>query len=273
MKKILVPTDFSEGAYHALQYAVELAKEYGASIDVVNAFYMPPSGSTILVDITDVLKKSADEAMAKLRAKVEASAMHGEVDMRFETHYGSVEQTIAYHVKHKGVDAVVMGTQGAGGITEKWLGTNASSAAKNTEVPLWVIPAGKDFRMPRKILCATDLKMFRDEEPLEYVRQLANKFHSEVKFLHVRQDDSEKPEEKACKEWADERFPVRKPEFVFVHDDDIEDGIEDAVEDEKPDLLVVVRREYGFFKNLFHSSVTRQVVNSADLPILVLKGG
>ena len=166
---------------------------------------------------------------------------------------------------------VVMGTQGAGGITEKFLGTNASAAAKNVDAPLWVIPAEKSFRMPERILCATDLKLFEQERSLKFIAGLAELFDAEVKFLHVRQSDREEPKEDAFKTWVKDKFGDRKTKFIFIHDDDIDEGIEDAVEDENPDLLVVVRRDYGFFRNLLHSSITRQVVNSADLPILVLK--
>lgn len=271
MKKILVPTDYSEGAFHALKYAVELAEKYKSTIDVVNAYSMPPSGSTVMVDITEVLKKSADEAMEKLRKKVEDSSLHGKVEIRYSTTHGGVVQMIDHWNREKDIDMVVMGTQGASGITEKWLGTNASSAAKNVDKPLWAIPVDRDFSMPHKILFAIDMKVLADESPLHFVADLAKRFDSTVKFLHVRQSDKEYPDTDACKAQIREVFGDRKASFSFIHDDDIDEGIEETVKREHPDLLVVVRHEYGFFRNLFRSSVSRQVVNSAKLPILVLK--
>ncbi len=271
MKKILVPTDYSEGAFHALQYAVELAEKYNATIDVVNAYSMPPSGSTVMVDITHVLKKSADEAMEKLRKKVETAGLHGKVEIRYSTDHGGVIQMIDHWSREEHIDMVVMGTQGASGITEKWLGTNASSAAKNVDKPLWAIPADRDFKMPHKILFATDMRVIENERSLHFVADVAECFDSTVKFLHVRQSDKEDPDADACKAQVREVFGDRPTSFSFIHDDDIDEGIEEAVNHEHPDLLVVVRHDYGFFRGLFRSSVSRQVINSAKLPILVLK--
>jgi nucleotide-binding universal stress UspA family protein len=52
----------------------------------------------------------------------------------------------------------------------------------------------------------------------------------------------------------------------------VDEGLEKALQTEKPALLVIVRHDYGFFEGLFHSSVSRKILNNAALPILVLNG-
>ncbi|MDH5768969.1 MAG: universal stress protein, partial [Nitrospirota bacterium] len=39
IKKILFPTDFSEGSSHALKYAIEMSKRYGAKLYILHVVY------------------------------------------------------------------------------------------------------------------------------------------------------------------------------------------------------------------------------------------
>lgn len=271
MHNILVPTDFSEGAFHALEYAIELAKKYESTVNVVNAYSMPATGSTVMVDITEILQKNSEEALAKLQKKVEAAGLTSEVDITFRSSHGGVIQMIEQECRENKVDMVVMGTQGTGGFTENWLGSNTSSAAKNIEKPLWAIPAEGDFVMPRRILFTTDLKVMEDDGCLRFVNDLAERFDSSIKFLHVRQKGEEVNPE-GYKELVHGVFTTKRPMFSFIEDDDIDEGIEEAVKRENPDLLITVQHDYGFFRGLFRSSVSRKIIQSAKLPVLVLRG-
>lgn len=273
MKKILIPTDFSDGALNALVHGLHLAKNLGASIHIVHAYSMPPTGSNVMVDITDILKKNAEEELATLKKRVEGMELAQGIEITYKASYGSVVDVVNRLSQEEGVSLVIMGTQGASGITEKWLGSNTSAAARNVHCPLLAIPAELPYRDISRILFSTDMKVMKSKKPLTFVSDLANMTGATVKFLHIRDEDEDNEEgEEAYRKQVQEIFGDVTPVFTFMYNHEVEDGIREAIERESPSILVVVRHDYGFFQSLVHSSVSRSIVNNASLPILVLNG-
>ncbi|MCH2214463.1 MAG: universal stress protein [Flavobacteriales bacterium] len=270
MKKILLLTDFSDGSFNALIYALNAANILGNSLEIINAYSMPPAASNVMKDITDVLKRNADEDMMKFRRRVEALPIANEVEKEYNTHFGSVVDVINKRGEDGDVNAVFMGTQGASGITEKWLGSNAASAARNVKIPLLAIPVDRPYQPIENILFSTDLKVMKHSECLTFVAKLAKKTGAEVRFFHVRTSE-DTVDESVYKAQIKEYFDI-KPTFSFTYNKDIEEGIENIISTEKPSILVVVRHEHGFFESIWHSSVSRHIINHASLPILVLNG-
>jgi len=269
MKKILVPTDFSDGAFNALIHAIHAAKVLKNTIEVINAYSMPATGSNVMVDITDLLKKNAEEEMLVLKKRVKDLEIAKDLSIAYTTSYGSVVDVINRKADEEQVSMVIMGTQGASGITEKWLGSNTAAAARNVSVPLLAIPVDRPYQPLTNILFSTDMKVMDDAKCMEFVARLAEKTKAEVKFFHVRKED-EKEDVEAYKKQVDAFFKDVNPSFSFTYNEHIDEGIEQTIKKEKPSLLVVVRHDYGFFESIWHSSVSRHIINNASLPILVL---
>ena len=272
MNTILVPTDFSDGAFNALGYAMRLAEIFDYSIKIVHAYRLPTTESGVLVDLTEILAKTAQEELDLLKTKVDA-INHSNLTITYGAHYGSVMEVIHNFSKSEGVELVVMGTQGASGITDKWLGTVAASAAKNVEDPLLIIPANQAYRNLNHILFATDLKEIENEKHLRFLATLAKKSNSRLDFLHIRKVNEEADDEKVAKYRAQIQsiFVEDKTRISYLFDDEVNEGIKDGLETHNPDLLVVVRHKYGFFEGLFRGSLSRKLISESALPILVLQ--
>ena len=276
MKRILVPTDFSKGAFNALIHALNFAKLMNGSIKIINAYSMPPTGSTVMVDITDILKKNADEELEHLKQEVNKLELASEIDISYSSSHGSVIDVIDRLVKENKIDLVVMGTQGASGITEKFLGSNTSAVAKSINIPLIAIPAELSFKSYNKFLFATDMKVLESTKPMQFIGELSKACEADVKFIHVRETGSEELDQEsidAYKDQVESIFdPSTKSSFAYVYEKNPQSGIAETIEMERPDLLIVIHHTYGFFEGLFHSSVSQNIINHASLPILVMKG-
>lgn len=273
MNKILIPTDFSEGAFNALIHGLNLAKMMDGSISIVHAYSMPPTGSNVMVDISDILKKNAEEELTTLEERVSGLELAKGVNIEYSSSYGSVVDVVNRKSNDENIDMVIMGTQGASGITEKWLGSNTAAAARNVNIPLLAIPAEKPFMGIENILFSTDMNVIKKEGPLSFVAELAKKADAKVKFVHIRDSEQhDDSEDQAFKDQVQRLCGDLNPDYTFIQNDAVEKGIEEAIEKEKPSMLVMVRHEYGFFESIWHSSVTRSILNSASLPILVLNG-
>jgi nucleotide-binding universal stress UspA family protein len=276
MKRILVPTDFSKGAFNALLHAMNIAKMINASIRIVHAYSMPPTGSTVMVDITDILKKNADEELENLKLEVKKLELANDLNINYVSSHGSVIDVINRQTRESEIDLVVMGTQGASGITEKFLGSNTAAVAKNIDIPMIAVPAELAYKPYKKFLFTTDMKVLKNSRPMQFIGEFSKECEAEVKFIHVRAPGSEELDQSEIDAYRDQVESIFDPEtkssFAYVYDEDPEEGIANTIKMERPDLIIVIHHSYGFFEGMFHSSVSQNIINRASLPILVMKG-
>ncbi len=274
MKKILVPTDFSDGAFNALIHALHIAKQFGAAIDIIHAYSIPPTGTAVMVDLTDILRKNANEELVLLRERVDALNLSEGITINYLAEHGTVIDTLERSTRKHGSELVIMGTQGASGITEKWLGSNTAAAARNLNIPMIAVPAESPYQPYTNIVFATDFKIADDKQTMNLVKDFVKNFEGRLRFLHVMDPDekTDTATTTAFRERMHSEFGAPEPTFTFVVDEDIDEGIEDAIEQYGADLLITVRHEYGFFEGLFRSSVSQKIINAASLPILIIKG-
>ena len=145
MKTILVPTDFSDGAFNALEHAIHYAKRLNYAIKVVHAYSMPPTGSAVMVDITEILEKNANEELALLKKRVEALNYSEGTSISYHAFHGAVVHVIDRTSETEVIEFVDMGTKGASGITEKLLGTHAADEATYVKDPSLLISAKQKY--------------------------------------------------------------------------------------------------------------------------------
>lgn len=273
MKKILVPTDFSDGAFNALEYALHFARLLNFSVEVVHAYNMPATGSMVMVDITEIIAKNTQEELDLLKNRVDELSYAKDIQIVYRKEHGTVVDMINRVSREAGFEFAVMGTQGSSGITDKWLGTNAMDAVKFVEDPLMIVPANHTYKNMDHILFATDLKLTGNEDHLKFLSLIAEKSSAKIEFLHIRKQGENVDDEKLA-EYQDQlnrTFGESRPRIAYLYDNEVHEGIEEAIESKRPELLVVVRHKYGFFEGLFKSSVSKQLISKSKLPILVLQ--
>lgn len=272
MNKIIVPTDFSKCAYNALEYALAIAEKTGAEIHVINAYSLPSGGSTVMVDISDVLRKNAMQELGGVEETLKERGVPDGVDLKYRAEYGSLVDVIEMLCRHEDFDLVVMGTTGASGF-EKYLGSNAAAVVREVPIPVFSVPCEVKFKGLDELLFLTDFKKIDQKTNIQILSQLAEAFNSHIRLLHVRTGDdgiTEKEKEEYRNE-AEKILPGHELKYSFVHASTVEGGIEQVLDSEKPNALVLVKHEYGFFEGLFHHSVTREMLLKCKASMLVIK--
>jgi nucleotide-binding universal stress UspA family protein len=129
-KHILVPTDLSEGAEQAFDYACELARTIGAEVHLLNvigipALGMPEIGLAMTSTMIDQMVVDNQDAIDKLSAK--CTATRGQALVRT----GDARDVINQTAKELGVDLIVMGTHGRRGLTRALLGSVAETVVRS----------------------------------------------------------------------------------------------------------------------------------------------
>lgn len=273
MNTVLVPTDFSQGAFNALEYALRLARVLNFQVQIVHAYYMPATGSMVMVDITQIMDKNTREELERLRRKIEQLPYAKDLVISYRAEHGPVVEVINRICREEGVEFVVMGTQGASGITDKWLGTNAMDAAKFVEDPLLIVPADLPYSDMEDVLFLTDLKLVGNEKHLKFLAELVQKAGARIEFLHIMKENEKVDDDKieAYRQQLNRTFGENRPRIKFIYGKEVYAGIKNAIATRNPDAIAIVRHKQGFFEGWFKSSTSQQLISETKRPILILQ--
>jgi len=141
-KHILVPTDLSEGAEEALDYACELAAQFGATIHLLNvisipALGVPELGVAMASSVIDSLIQDNKTALDALAQRKCAKATIGQQLLRT----GDARDVIINAAKELGVDLIVMGTHGRRGVSRALLGSVTETVVRSAPCPVLTVRA------------------------------------------------------------------------------------------------------------------------------------
>jgi nucleotide-binding universal stress UspA family protein len=155
---ILVGTDFSETAAAALDWAVELARQQGAAVELVHAVTVPPSMPgyipSVGVDFQEEVRRAAEARLAET-----ASTLGGRgVAITTVLFPGTPSQVILDRAEATGAMAVVLGTRGLTGLRHLLLGSTAQRVVHGAGCPVLSVHPGDlgKHREIRAILVPTD---------------------------------------------------------------------------------------------------------------------
>lgn len=136
-KNILVPTDFSACAEHAVDYACALAAKVGATVFLVTA--LGPSPSEVKVALTDSmlhsLTRAHQEALDKLAGSRRSVASFGTPFVKT----GDPRDAILVAARETDADLIVMGTHGRRGIAHLVMGSVAEDIVRNAPCPVLTV--------------------------------------------------------------------------------------------------------------------------------------
>lgn len=276
MKTILFPTDFSKNAIHAARYAGMLAKLYDANLVLLHVHHIPmvpqSNHSFEVRNAISLSEKGAKEDLEEFTKQfIHDSNLPSErISQRIE--YGFPAETIVKIADSIKANMIVMGTQGASDMMDKWLGTHAQEVMKTAECPVFTIPKNVPIDYPQRILYAAD---FKDDEKgaVEKLLLMAKPLGATCKVIHIH--DYFEPNighivEETIKELT-EQFKNDDITVQQFHRAEIIEGLEGYLKTYKPDVLAMAIHEKSFLSNIFDTSITRHFIQEAKLPMLTFK--
>ena len=139
-KTILVPTDLSEGAEQALDYACELAATLGATIHLVNvigipALGVPELGLAMTSTVIDQIMIENQTALDNLAEAKRCRAQIGQVMLKT----GDAKDVINQTAKELGADLIVMSTHGRRGLSRALLGSVTETVVRTAPCPVLTV--------------------------------------------------------------------------------------------------------------------------------------
>lgn len=274
MKRILFPTDFSETAGTAFRYALRLAGVLNAELIILHVYDLPivdtpplPDSTQEIFDIVEMNQfESFREQLPELH-KVAEQANMGHISMRNILLYGDLVYNINKVCKDEDVSIVVMGTKGASGLKETFMGSTTASVISGTSVPVLAVPAGAAYTRISNIAFTTQYHD-KDSEAMHSTLQIADALGAGIKCLHIEKEEGHTETEERINEWK-MYFKGRNVSFYNIAGNDVEQSLLEFLEHHKIDMLVMRAHKRGFFEGLFHKSLTKKMAYHSSVPLLI----
>ncbi len=271
MKNFLIPVDFSDASYTAAQYALDMAAHLGAEKVVFYHSYAhrPADGYDEHAGYEQTTLKHLEKMVSKLHIPPPL-AVEQFIFLADDQPVRLGAETI---VAQYSISLIVMGIAGLSDIENTLIGRNTMSVAESGVAPLLIVPRNHAFKPINRVVYATDLKNVAHITPTASIIRLVSQLEAETHVVHVDPaTQGQTPEKILGKQEILKLLAPLHPLFeVLSEPTDRAEGIFDYVKKHRIDLILMASRNYGFFQRLFHSSVSKKLLNIADVPVVLLK--
>jgi nucleotide-binding universal stress UspA family protein len=273
MKRILIPTDFSEHAEHALRVAAQIARKNNSEIFLLHMLELPHQASDAIGSGHNIpeIMFFKNAAIEKLETIMDADYLDGlEVSeiVQFEKAFDGVLKVS----KKNNIDLIVMGSHGASGFKEMFIGSNTEKVVRFSDIPVLVVKKEiKDFKAT-KFVFASD---FSEEikKPFQNAVEFAERFESELHLVMINTPSNFKSTseaEKIMKSFTAE-IKYKNYQTHIYNDVSKERGILNFADSIDADLIGISTHGRKGLSHFFNGSMTEDVVNHAKRPVVTFK--
>lgn len=267
MKKIIVPLDFSDYSLCALDYAITIANEYEADVQLVHVIPRKTKPYySLLKQKKEIAEKQLKDIIKDYKEKLHKKATFNYIVKTGRIYDEVAEQAEAFE------DSIVIGsTQGESGWNEYFVGSNTYRIIESTIRPVISIRSCKNLKPPKTIVMPIDITN-ETREKVPMVASIAKKFDSTVHILKVTSSTTEGIHN-TLKMYANQvskyfkKHDIKHENSLIVGNNITTVTIEYAKTMEA-DLITIMTEQNWALSNLFLGSYTRQMINNSYIPVL-----
>ena len=277
MQKILVPTDFSATAMKAVTYAAEIAQKTGATIFLLHA--MERATDTILEPLAFDIKGQEEFVNERLRLldtlQKSVAQIYPGIKIETELTKGTVISSILDFAEGQQVDLIVMGTTGASGLKEFFMGSVAAGTIGKTKIPVLTVPCSYEMEVPDGILFATS-HFEENKNLLNPVVELAKLYGAVIHVAVFVEEEEALDYMRNVKrlnrymEYLRETFPGIKFKGEVLEGKDFELTIDKYDNKNELDMIAMITYPKNFLERLMKKSATKKMAFHSVIPLLAI---
>ncbi len=277
IKKILVPVDFTETSENALAEAMTLAKRLKSEVFLLhvvetNGYYSAvfPESNIILPSFAE-LKKAVKQKMNSMQEKM--AKKYGISPHAFVIN-GHIATEIISFSKKKKIDFIVMGTHGADGYKELFIGSNAQRVVTLSNIPVITIQDKKIKAGFKNLLIPIDNSL-HSREKVNMAMLFAEAYKSRIHLVGLPSSNDEQ-------EVSDIKIKLASIEKIvsaknmsyktsIIHGKNLAKTAIKYAEENNNDLIVINTGHESKLTGIFMGAFAQQIVNHAKAPVLSFK--
>jgi len=277
MKKVILLTDFSENSFQAILYAMNFFEKEEVSFHLLHI----KDSRGLLMDDLMTSKPGENMQSALLRntkKKLEelletVNNLNKNLRHLFITEYlfDSFFDAITKYCEKEQIEMLVMGTTGATGAKQVFLGSTAAKIINKIDIPILAIPEGSVFIPIEKLLFSVDYKVNYLPVTLHPLLNLLRAFMPIVYTLYADENHTEyKKEQLLNKIELDKLLEPFNSSTHKVTSLPLDQTLSCLLEFLQIDLLIMIKKEKTFLQKLINSSHIRKVSYHLKTPLFIL---
>lgn len=276
IKNILFPTDFSELSNNALTTAIAMCKRHNATLHILHVvesrfLVIPREAYNAAVYLIPELEKSAMVRLDELSGKIKAK---NSIPVQTHLAFSNPAEAITEKAIELTCDLIVMGTHGASGFREFFIGSNSYSVIKNTTVPVLTVPGKKKIDEFKKILFPVRATTGIVDK-FDFVEPIMKKNNAELVILglSLKNEIFNPVNRKAVTIELGRRLRIAEAAFksVFYVCKNYAKKVLEIARKEKVDLIVINASLDYSWRQFFIGPYAQQVVNHSRIPVLSIR--
>lgn len=274
MKRILVPYDFSKVSEHALDFACQIADKAGSEIMLLNVIEHPTADSFKTLGMQNVdpmeqlyIKKMYETVQEKL-VDVVSAAKYADDKISTKIQLGNPFNTIIDQIVEEKMSLLVVGTEGADGLNEFFVGSNAEKIVRKASCPVITIQDKCEIEPIEKIVFASDFQ-HTDDDFIAQLKDMQKTFDAQLNVVKINtpasftstRHDTRQMEE-FVKKYSIENYTIE----IYNYKNE-EDGIVYYSEDIGADMIALGTHQRKGVGHFLAGSIAEDVVNHSKIPV------
>ncbi len=276
-KRILIPTDFSQNAYNAVKYAMELYKTERCDFYILNSYYLSGYSKDNLIapEPSEEDRKRVETRshtnMEKLRAQMAHYNSNENHEFKFLTQFGPFYEIMRQTVEKEDIELVIMGTQGQSDNKSVILGSNAVNIMeKIRNCPVLAIPSTVIFKNPNEIVFPTSFRTNYKERELQTLLEISRLTKAPIRILHVQKGKSLGPAQRENKELLETILQNATFTHHTLYDMDLYEAVRAFVQSRESEMIALVNKKHNFFGSIFSNPMVKELGKHTNVPILAM---
>lgn len=277
MRKILIPTDFSENSMNAIRYASELFKYERCEFFLMHAYadevydHEMVVSREILNEFKDSIHKTSDQELAKMVKEVKNLSPNPRHEFNTLSIFGTLVDEANDIVDLENIDILVMGTRGKTDDRKLTFGSNTLQVLKYVKCPVLSIPAGYSYQQPKNILFPTDYFLPFKRRELKLLSTLTKSFRSTITFLHISKFKKLSIRQEDNRAFLVTSLPDAALEFKRIDGGGLTLAINDFIQQNPVDLLVMTNSRHSYLESVLYQSTIDKIGLHIKIPFLTLQ--
>ncbi|PQV50448.1 nucleotide-binding universal stress UspA family protein [Jejuia pallidilutea] len=277
MRRVLVPTDFSDNALNAINYALEFFK-----YEICVFYFMHAYQDDIYTNEALLTRKTLEKA-TNLVSKKSKKQLEDVLKIVKEKHPNPrfTYRTISSNnvlvdeadkiVDNENIDIIVMGTQGKTDNRKLTFGSHTLQVLKYVECPVLAIPRNYKYTQPKHVLFPTNYLIPYKRRELKLLCEMLAPFRARVDMLYVAKSDKLSMRQEDNKAFIEETLCKNDTHFYTVNKKHVSEAINDYIAEYKIDMLVMVNTRHSHLENILYQSSIDKISLNVGIPFLALQ--
>lgn len=274
MKKILVPTDFSDNSKAGVQFAIHWAAQQKLQLIFIHILHMLPltewdvsSLAKIGEDEEKISKTTLEKFIETIYRKMKVKP--GNISFVIVKGISADISILDYCRNHIDIDCICISTRGAGKF-KRIFGTNTGNLVTKSKIPVMAVPGTYEVADIKTILYASDIRDYALE--VKEVLAFALPFKAAINVLHFTWPNEDMFDEKMIESALKKQYKY-SVKVIFNKNDAVHSliqNLQSRVKLIKPSVVIMfTNKQRTFFEKLFLSSKAEEFSFQLKVPLLV----